>query len=149
MKEWEILHQIRRLDALYRREKHKKKQILYPEDKNTGGYGRILSALSEKKEGVSQKELAETLGIRPQSLTDALENLEREDLIERKRSETDKRQVMVKITKEGLKAEKHDKELRHEVSRIIFDCLTKSEKQVLMDILNKVNSQTEDREEDA
>ena len=148
MKEWELLHQIRRLDAMYRRRKHRKKQLLYPDDtKKTGGYGRILSVLSQQKEGISQKELAESLGIRPQSLTDALEILEKEGLIERRRSESDKRQVMVTILKEGIEAEKHDSQIRKEVSQYLFACLDEEEKPTLYDLLEKVNSPKEEEEE--
>ena len=144
MEELELLHQIRHLDAVYRRKKHLTSQKLYPADRErTQGYGRILSSLSESAEGMSQKDLAEKLSIRPQSLTEALENLDKEELIVRKRSKTDKRQVLVSISEKGLEAEKHNRQIRRLVSEEIFACLNETEKKELRRLLEKINSEAD------
>lgn len=64
------------------------------------GQGRILSALS-RTDAVTQKELGFMLEMRPQSLGELLQKLEANGYIERSRSKTDKRSLVVKLTKKG------------------------------------------------
>ncbi|MBQ3444242.1 MAG: MarR family transcriptional regulator [Selenomonadaceae bacterium] len=64
------------------------------------GQGRILSTLW-KRRSVSQRELGRLLDIRPQSLGELLQKLEANGYIERHRSETDKRSLIVELTAKG------------------------------------------------
>ena len=64
------------------------------------GQGRILSALRRMK-NISQKELGFILDIRPQSLGELLQKLEQNGYIQRYRSTTDKRALMVELTEKG------------------------------------------------
>ena len=64
------------------------------------GQGRILSALRRKK-SVSQKELGVLLDIRPQSLGELLQKLENNGFVERHRSTSDKRALLVELTEKG------------------------------------------------
>ena len=54
-----------------------------------------------KKDGRTQRELSDFLGIRPASMTDVLQRMEKNGLIERKRDERDHRTMRVFITEEG------------------------------------------------
>lgn len=67
------------------------------------GQGRIL-ALLKLQPGISQRDLAYLLGMRPQSVGELLAKLEKAGLVERTQSETDKRVVNVKLTEAGAKA---------------------------------------------
>ena len=64
------------------------------------GQGRILSAL-RRMNTVSQKELGFILDIRPQSLGELLQKLEANGYVERRRSPTDKRALIVELTEKG------------------------------------------------
>ena len=64
------------------------------------GQGRILTAL-RRMNTVSQKELGFILDIRPQSLGELLQKLEANGYIERRRSPTDKRALIVELTEKG------------------------------------------------
>ena len=64
------------------------------------GQGRILTAL-RRMNSVSQKELGYILDIRPQSLGELLQKLESNGYIQRRRSPTDKRALIVELTKKG------------------------------------------------
>ena len=64
------------------------------------GQGRILSTLW-KRRSVTQKELGKILNVRPQSLGELLQKLEANGYIRRRRSETDKRLLIVELTAKG------------------------------------------------
>lgn len=72
---------------------------------------RIL-AIIQKNEGISTRELAELLDMRPSSLNEKLGDLERNDLIMRTRYENDQRIFMVRLQAKGieqLEAIKHER----------------------------------------
>ncbi len=104
------------------------------------GRGHIITVLS-KQDGLTQKQLAEMLSIRPQSLSESLTKLEEEGMIRRERSETDKREVNVFITDAG-RACCEDIHKRHESHAAeFFSPLTEEEKKTLGELLSKlVNS---------
>ena len=113
------------------------------EDKGVDGGmhdGRILHMLSEE-DGISQKELAGRMNIKPQSLTGTLEKLQEEGFIERHRSTVDKRELILSITPLGLEREKVLTEVRNDTARKLFTILDESEKRQLLDILDKVSQQ--------
>lgn len=64
------------------------------------GQGRILSAL-RRRHSISQKELGLLLDLRPQSLGELLQKLEANEYINRYRSPTDKRGLIVELTAKG------------------------------------------------
>ena len=102
--------------------------------------GLILHILSEE-DGIAQKELARRMHIRPQSLTGALEKLEKDGFIERHRSESDKREQIVYITEPGLEREKIQAKVRDKSVEKLFAVLDKEEKKELYKLLDKIASQ--------
>ncbi|NLC23960.1 MAG: MarR family transcriptional regulator [Oxalobacter sp.] len=64
------------------------------------GQGRIIALLQER-DGIGQRELAELLHIRPPSLSELLDKLESNGMIERRQSESDRRMSHVFLTKTG------------------------------------------------
>lgn len=69
----------------------------------TGGQGRVLKLLRLKPE-MSQREMAEILGIRPQSLGETLSKLEAAGYVEREPMENDRRSLVVRLTESGAQA---------------------------------------------
>ena len=102
--------------------------------------GLILHILSEE-DGIAQKELARRMHNRPQSLTGALEKLEKDGFIERHRSESDKREQIVYITEPGLEREKIQAKVRDKSVEKLFAVLDKEEKKELYKLLDKIASQ--------
>ena len=68
-------------------------------DKKRGQDG-ILTAIAQHS-GITQKELGEKLGIQPASVSELLIKLERKGLVERKKSEQDRRSIQVQLTEVG------------------------------------------------
>lgn len=109
------------------------------------GQARIL-ALLQVQDGMSQKDLAFLLGIRPQSLTIALEKLETEGLIERKQDEDDKRTRRVFITEAGKAKANEAAEERAARADEVFAVLSDEEKDQLGAILSKLAASMEEQQ---
>ncbi len=101
------------------------------------GQGRIL-ALMKKINSITQKELAEILGIRQQSLGESLIKLEQNGYIVRKQSQEDKRIMVVEITEKGKQLEFEKNDLSE-----IFDCLDEQEQQNLKSYLYRISERLE------
>lgn len=101
------------------------------------GQNRILALLT-MQEGVSQKDLAYLLGIRPQSLSEALAKLEEDGMITRKHNEEDQRVVNVFLTDAGRGRAEKVAEDRKKSASDIFSVLTEEEKEQLSAILDKL-----------
>ena len=101
------------------------------------GYGRLMWAICTH-DGMTQAQLADILEIRPQSLTRALVDLEEKGLIERKRTGQDRRSLAVYPTLEGIEYHRQLSVMREKKAERIFCCLDQQEKEILMQILNKL-----------
>ena len=144
--EMEVFWQIRRLDAAFRRAFYSaaEQDDTFSSDRGHG-HGKILRAL-EQSDGMTQKELAERLGIRPQSLTDALLRLEQQGAITRTRSERDKREQLVRITEAGRERARHVTQLHQMAAQTVLSALSEDEKRQLSEILNKLIASGEETE---
>lgn len=111
------------------------------------GYGRILDVLS-KNDGLSQREIAELLSIRPQSASEAIASMVGQGLIEKRANEQDKRSSLIYITQEGRKRQIDLRNERIENARRIFEPLTDSEKETLLKLLNKVADALQEKKEE-
>ena len=143
--EMEVFWQIRRLDAAFRRAFYSaaEQQNEAFSSERGHGHGKILRAL-EQNDGMTQKELAERLGIRPQSLTDALVRLEQQGAITRTRSERDKREQLVCITDVGREQSRRVAELHQKAALMVLRDLEEEEKQQLLHLLTKLTEETEE-----
>lgn len=103
------------------------------------GYFLVLECLTEG-EGKTQREIADAVEIRAQSLSEALTGMEEQGLIERIADARDRRAVRVFITPKGLdfRAER-EKELRARAEDA-FRSLTEEEKATLFRILRKMHA---------
>lgn len=103
------------------------------------GQNRILAALS-MQDGASQKDLAYLLGIRPQSLTQALETLEGEEFVVRKQDDDDKRISRVYLTEKGKGRAQRVADDRKAYAENAFSMLTEDEREQLDAILGKISA---------
>lgn len=78
------------------------------------GQGRIIHILAMRDQPLSQRELADMARIKPGSLTEVLERLERDGLVKRERLANDRRVIHVRLTAKGqqvyekILAERHE-----------------------------------------
>ena len=111
------------------------------------GYGHILELLS-KNDGLTQQQIAQTIGIRPQSASEAVTTLEEQGLIERTPNPRDKRSLLLSITPEGLKRLAEIQTRLRENANRIFAPLSAEEKNTLQKLLQKVVMALEENEEE-
>ncbi len=111
------------------------------------GYGRVLDVLS-KCDGLSQREIADMLSIRPQSASEAITSMETQGLIEKRTNAQDKRSSLVYITQEGRDRQIALRSERVENARRIFEPLTDAEKDTLFALLHKVADAMQENKEE-
>lgn len=66
----------------------------------------IIMMVMWEKEVVNEKEIGESLFLKPNTLTDTLKLMEKKGLIKKTRSEKDKRNLVIKITEAGKELKK-------------------------------------------
>lgn len=97
------------------------------------GQGKILSILKEHPL-ISQKELVDQLDIKPQSASEVIRKLERQQLITRYRSSEDRRVMIIELTTKGkIAANKVG-----DFEPVAMASLTMEEKQQFVQILDKL-----------
>lgn len=101
------------------------------------GQNRVLAALC-MQDGLSQKDLAYLLGIRPQSLSEAIDKLEASELVVRRQSEEDRRVTNVFLTDGGRRRAAKVAEDRKKSAQDVFGVLTEEEKDQLASIMDKL-----------
>ena len=131
-----LLHRLRRASAMLRRT---------PENDPKGmphkcGYGHVLKCLTEQN-GLSQQALANAVGIRPQTISEALISLESASLITRTPSPSDARVMLVFITEFGRQRAAELAEERRQRAMAFFAPLTADEKETLYSLLHKLTEE--------
>ena len=101
------------------------------------GYGRMMAVIY-RRSGSTQSELAEELGVRPQSLTRALARLEQEGLIVRKKTEDNRRNTRVRITEAGTAMHRRMRAGRQAQADRIFSDFSAEEKEALAGYLERI-----------
>lgn len=108
-------------------------------DKNgIQGQGRILRILAKNNDNLSQKELAAKAEVRPASLSEVLERLERAKLITRQRDHKDKRILRVSLTDAGEKIVKENGQQWAEFNRTLLGDLDEQEQKELLHLTDKL-----------
>lgn len=101
------------------------------------GKWRILSSL--KRQGdISQRDLAELVAMKPGSLTEALEHMEDDHLVVRKRDASDRRIVRVSITPKGIGIQEKMTASAQDFESKLFSALDPTERDQLLNILDKL-----------
>ena len=111
------------------------------------------AALAKKRNlnsqiSLTQQQIAQMLGIRPQSASEAVANLEEQLLVEKSPNPQDKRSYLLHITPEGVKRQAETQARRQENAHRILAPLTKEEKDTLQALLQKVVAALEENKEE-
>lgn len=109
---------------------------------------RILIILNEVK-SISQRDLTQRLGIQPGSASEVLAKLENQGLIVRTVSETDRRAANIALTEKGAQLAHEAANQRNQRHAEMFSCLSESEKEELLSLLEKINEDWAYRYQDA
>lgn len=108
------------------------------------GFGRLLHALAENS-GVTQQHLADSLGIRPQSVSEAIASLESQGCVRRESNPADRRSVLIHITDAGrIRAQEIAVERKRHAESFLAP-LNDDEKETLLALLTRL---TDTKEED-
>ncbi len=102
-----------------------------------GGQNRLLSLLPESG-SITQKELAERLGVRPATASDTITRLEEAGLVKRSFGRADRRFVHVALTELGIAKRKEYAREGEERRKSLFTALTEEEKSTLLALLEKL-----------
>ncbi|MES2414729.1 MAG: MarR family transcriptional regulator [Pseudomonadota bacterium] len=98
-----------------------------------------------QKDGLSQREIADRLGITEPSVQEMIRAMEKDGLVERHRDELDKRKVRIYLSAHAKKLRKPLLAISNEVNRIALSGLTAADQQLLKLSLKRVKiSLTED-----
>lgn len=85
----------------------------------------------EKNNGLSQKELADALSVKPSTITMMIKRMEKNELIRREQDEKDQRVSRIFITNLGLEKTKQLRELNEELEKEYTADFTQEEKILL------------------
>ncbi len=117
-----------------------------------GGKRHVLKWLHLKGGKASQKELQGEIHISPASLCEVLGKLEREGLLERTRSEADKRQLEISLTQRGAEIARQMQDEEEDFYQHAFEFLSDDEKRQLLTTLDTIfnhwrENETADKED--
>lgn len=113
------------------------------------GKQHILTELLLKGGQLTQRELLESSGVSGAALSEVLGKLEAEGLVERSRSEEDRRQLEVQLTPEGAYKAKETEARKNQFEAEAVSMLTKPEQEQLLAMLDRIAAgwrQIEERE---
>lgn len=149
-KDEEIMGMLRKLNAMSRRSRPPHDvppppmgEMMPPPPPREHGRVRLMNMLKENGE-LSQKEIAEKLDIRPQSLSELLVKMESDGFISRRQDKDDKRVIVVALTEKGEEQLVVLRQANREHAEKLFSPLTDEEKDALIAILKKL-TQKEDK----
>ena len=97
-----------------------------------------LLAIIKNKEGISQKELATTICVKPSTITGMLNTLESNQYVYRKVDETDKRVMRVYLTPKGKELATQSQLLMKQHSEQLFEDFSPEELHSLLTLSNKM-----------
>ena len=105
-----------------------------------------LRALWEE-DGITQRELSRRVGATEPTTAQQLNNMERSGLVERRRSETDRRQSHVHLTRAGRALKKRLLPYAVEVNATALEGLSAKEISLLCDLLGRMRANLERRQQ--
>ena len=103
------------------------------------GQEMLLCTLWER-EGVTQTELGESLGVQPATVTNALKRLERKGLVSRIPDAKDQRVSRVSLTAKGRQVRTDVEERWAQLEHASFAGISASERDILRGLLSRVHS---------
>ena len=109
-----------------------------------GSQKRILIILHEVGK-ITQRALTERLGIQPGSASEVIAKLESAELITRTPSESDRRTADIQLSDKGRELASQAVNQRRHRHEEMFSCLSEDEKTELLTLLEKINTDWEQR----
>lgn len=103
----------------------------------------VLSVLTENGGSMAQKDLEGRLVIRKSTLSGVLDTMERNGLVERSVSDTDRRSRTVSLTSEGARRCGEATRQLEETERIIFEGVDREDLDVFFRVVDRVHSNIE------
>lgn len=128
----ELLIALNKFINMYQRSSYKTRAHYTP----YRGQVRLLNIIAQN-DGLNQKELTKILDVRPATLSELLEKLERSNLIRRTKDEVDKRKMRVFLTPDGLAFLKKF-ENQNDSSEQVFESLSNEEKYSFYNTIKKL-----------
>lgn len=107
---------------------------------NTGmypGQPPFIFAL-KKKDGQSQKELGESLGVKPSTITVMAQRLEKNGIVERRQDENDQRKSRIFLTDKGKELCQELERIHSQITDECFKGLTTDEKVIFRRLLMQI-----------
>ncbi len=102
----------------------------------------LIFTLGERGASI-MRELAENLRLHVSTMTGIVDKLIEKGLVNRERSEEDRRIVKVSLTDEGIKAYKAEAEKRRQMSMIVLTSLDEEEREAFLKLFSKVAEKLE------
>lgn len=99
----------------------------------------VLLSLDDE-EGMPSTQIGPSVGLEPRSLTRLLKKMEDEDLITKKPSKTDKRQVYIILTENGIEKKKIARDRVTKFNKEIKQSISKEELDVFDSVLKRIKS---------
>ncbi|MDR3352786.1 MAG: MarR family transcriptional regulator [Zoogloeaceae bacterium] len=118
------------------RDGHVRRQLLM-DGQARHAQGRILFIVSEQ-EGLSQRELLDMLHVRSATLSELLFKLERDQMIQRRRDEKDKRSYRLFLTESGRAALEAHRQRHQATAARLFAALDETERAALAALLARL-----------
>uniref|UniRef100_A0A7C3RLE7 MarR family transcriptional regulator n=1 Tax=Dictyoglomus thermophilum TaxID=14 RepID=A0A7C3RLE7_DICTH len=119
------------------KEHFRRREKLLSDLKVYRGQAPVLLLLAEKN-GLTQKEIAEELKIKPSTVTLILRRMKKRGLVSSKRDEKDKRYTKVYLTEDGKKFICRLREIYRQLEEECFNGFSDEEKDQLMNFLRRV-----------
>lgn len=101
------------------------------------GYRNLLYYLAENN-GCNQRLLSEKTGLKPSTVSIAIEKMERDGYVSRERNCLDSRAMNVHLTEKGLDIDRMNKKRVEELEKQFSEKITPEERQTVIEILDKV-----------
>ena len=108
------------------------------------GKAPIICLIAKRGGQISQQELGTLFELKPGSLSEVSAKLETAGLIERTRNPEDRRQLIIKLTDEGVREAALDQAARERFRSQAFTCLTPEEQESLGIMLQKIRKRWEE-----
>ena len=93
-----------------------------------------------KKDGLTQSEMHKRIGIEQPTAVRTLDRMERDGLIVREQSPTDRRAVFIKLTDKGKQYQKTILDCAKELNSLALQDFSKSEQMLLNRFIEKINA---------
>lgn len=140
----QLFHQFHQCGALLHRGRHR-----FAEDVDLPhpAQGRILSLLNGM-DGISQRELTSILGLRPPSVSELVDKLQRAGLVNRFQNPDDKRLFNLSLTEEGKALVNRAEAARKTAAESLFSGLEPAEQTSLSTLLAKLIAALEEADTD-